>query len=98
MLRALGRPVLKLFCQRKELQMKTKVLYYDDEIERPGRDAQKIKELLDTPGEFEIDLRFPPQRVSDLPTDVPDVLLVDFEMRTAPKEGEAVNYYGSTLA
>lgn len=74
------------------------MLYFDDEIERPGRDAQKIKELLEVPGEFEIDLRFPPQHVSDLPSSPPDVLLVDFVINTALRDGQHVDYYGSTLA
>jgi hypothetical protein len=78
--------------------MTTKVLYIDDEIAKPGRDAQKIKELLDMAGEFECDLCLPPKLFSDLPTELPDALLIDLELGTAPEKGEPVSYFGSTLA
>jgi hypothetical protein len=77
--------------------MATKVLYIDDEIDRPGRDAQKIRERLHLPGEFECELRPPPKNFSDLPT-IPNALLVDLELSTAPSSGEPVSYWGNTLA
>lgn len=78
--------------------MTTKVLYIDDEIAKPGRDAQKIKELLDMAGEFECELRLPPKVFSDIPAELPDALLVDLELATAPVDGEPVSYFGSTYA
>jgi len=76
----------------------TKVLYIDDEITKPGRDAQKIQELLNSEGEFECNLRRPPKVFSDLPTELPDALLIDLDLATAPVDGEPVSYFGSTLA
>lgn len=78
--------------------MTTKVLYYDDEIYRPGRDARKIQELLHKPEEFECDLQPPPQNFSELPTEWPDAILVDLELVAQPVEGKPVSYFGSTLA
>jgi hypothetical protein len=52
--------------------MTTKVLYFDDEIYRPGRDARKIQELLHLPDQFECELQPPPQNFSALPTELPD--------------------------
>lgn len=78
--------------------MTIKVLYIDDEITRPGRDAQKIQELLNKEGEFECELSLPPRVFSDLPTKLPDALLVDLDLGTAPVNGEPVSYFGSTLA
>lgn len=80
--------------------MTTKVLYIDDEISRPGRDARKIQELLNAEDEFECELRLPPKEFSDLPTHLPDALLVDLDLGTVPeeKEQEPVSYFGSTLA
>jgi len=78
--------------------MTTRVLYIDDEITRPGRDALKIQELLNSEGEFECELRLPPRVFSDLPTELPDALLVDLDLATAPADREPVGYCGSTLA
>jgi hypothetical protein len=78
--------------------MTTKVLYIDDEITEPGRDARKIQNLLNVEGEFECELRLPPKTFSDLPTDLSDALLVDLDLATMPDEGEPVSYFGSTLA
>jgi len=78
--------------------MTTRVLYIDDEIDRPGRDAQKIRELLHIEGEFECELRLPPKVFSDLPVELPDALLVDLDLSTAPANEEPVSYFGSTLA
>lgn len=74
------------------------VLYFDDEISRPGRDAQKVKELLTIDGEFECRLMLPPKVFEDLPSQPPDALLVDLELGTAPPNGKPISYYGSTLA
>ena len=78
--------------------MTTRVLYYDDEIDRPGRDARKIQELLHVEGEFECELRLPPKMFSNLPVDLPDALLVDLDLSTVPVDEEPVGYFGSTLA
>lgn len=78
--------------------MTTKVLYIDDEITRPDRDAQKIQKLLSSEGEFECELRLPPRVFSDLPTELPDALLVDLDLATTSVDGEPVSYFGSTLA
>ena len=80
--------------------METKVLYIDDEIAKPGRDAQKIRDLLNKKGEFKCELRFPPKSFSGLPTKLPDALLVDLDLATVPidTDGEPVGYFGSTLA
>ena len=56
--------------------MTTKVLYFDDEIYRPGRDARKIQELLHLPGQFECELQPPPQNFSALPTELPDAIVI----------------------
>ncbi len=77
--------------------MTVKVLYIDDEIDRPRRDAQKIKSLLEA-DEFECDLQAPPKRVSDLPGDLPDALLVDLDLNSAKIDGDSISYFGSTLA
>jgi hypothetical protein len=78
--------------------MTTEVLYIDDEITRPGRDARKIQELLQVGGEFECELSLPPRVFSELPTELPDALLVDLDLSTVPINGEPVSYFGSTLA
>ena len=78
--------------------MTTKVLYIDDEITKPGRDAQKIRELLNSEGEFECELTLPPKVFSDLPTELPDALLIDLELGTASANEKPVGYFGSTLA
>jgi hypothetical protein len=78
--------------------MTTKVLFIDDEINRPGRDAQKTRDLLHRPGEFECELRPPPRDFINLISELPDALIVDLELSTQPDEGKPVNYYGSTLA
>lgn len=80
--------------------MKIKVLYIDDEITKPGRDAQKIQELLHVPDKFECELRPPPKTFAELPTEseLPDALLVDLDLSAVPINGEPVSYFGSTLA
>lgn len=78
--------------------MTTRVLYIDDEISRPDRDARKIQDLLNVEGQFECELRPPPKVFSDLPTELPDALLVDLDLATVPVKGEPVSYFGSTLA
>lgn len=78
--------------------MAVKVLYIDDEIDKPGRDAQKIKSLLDLPDEFECELQPPPKRVSELPGDILDALLIDLDLSAAKIDGESISYFGSTLA
>lgn len=75
-----------------------KVLYIDDEITKPHREARKIQELLHEPGEFECDLRLPPRTFAGLPKEQFDALLVDLDLSTAQVEGENISYYGSTLA
>lgn len=74
-------------------------LYIDDEIDRPGRDAQKIKELLELGGEIKVDLQPPPKNFSSLLDISPDVLLVDLDLSAFKTEDEEnISYYGSTLA
>jgi len=75
-----------------------KVLYVDDQIEQPRRDAQHIKQLFEQFGDFACELRFPPKDFSDLPQDGWEALLIDFDLKGVPQNGEPVNYYGSTLA
>jgi len=55
-----------------------KILYIDDEIERPGRDANYIKSKLEKPGEFEIVLKPPPKELpgEDLEKDYAALLIV----------------------
>lgn len=78
--------------------MTSKVIYYDDEITKVGRDAQRIQALLREPGVFECDLRPPPKSFADLPQELPDALLVDFDLSSALVNGEFISYFGSTLA
>lgn len=78
--------------------MAIKVLYIDDEIDKPGRDAQKIRELLHVEGKFVCELRPPPKMFSNLPVDLPDALLVDLDLSTVSVGEEPVGYFGSTLA
>lgn len=77
--------------------MTTKVLYIDDEVAQVGRQAQKIQELLNKPDVFECELQLPPKDFSHLP-ELPDGLLIDFELSTKPPDDEPVSYFGSTLA
>lgn len=76
--------------------MTVRVVYIDDEIARLGRDAQKVKELLEVPGEFECDLQPPPRPFSADITGF-DAVLIDLDL-SAPVDGEVAGYYGTTLA
>lgn len=77
--------------------MTIRAIYIDDEISRRGRDAQKIRELLISPDELEIDLQYPPASFGHLPLDF-DLLLVDLDLNTPLDNGEVVGYFGTTLA
>lgn len=70
------------------------VLYYDDEGGIPHRDAETIKERLELTREIRCDLQSPPRDFADLPHEIPDAVLIDFDLRSA----HDVNYFGSTLA
>lgn len=78
--------------------MTIKVLYIDDEIDRPGRDAQKIRDLLQETNRLECELSLPPKDFSHLLPQLPDGLLIDLDLSTTPEGGEPVSYFGSTLA
>lgn len=78
--------------------MTTKLVYIDDEIEKPPKTAEAIQRLLQIPGEFEINLRLPPKDFSELSDDLPDVLIVDLDLSTAHIDGKPISYFGSTLA
>jgi hypothetical protein len=77
--------------------MTIKALYIDDEINRPGRDAQKIRDLLVVPGELEVDLQYPPQSFKGLNINF-DVVLVDLDLSIPMPDGGVVGYFGTTLA
>jgi len=77
--------------------MVIKALYIDDEISRPGREAQKYKELLHLPGVFECDLQFPPKSFFDISSQF-DAFLIDLDLSVPSSSGETVGYFGSTLA
>ena len=78
--------------------MTIKVLYIDDEIDRPGREAQKIRDLLEETNELECELSLPPKDFSHLLPQLPDGLMIDLDLSTVPVGGEPANYFGSTLA
>jgi len=77
--------------------MTIKAVYFDDEITRPGRDAQKLRDLLVSPGELEIELLYPPKTFLDVETNF-DVVLVDLDLSTPMPDGGVVGYFGTTLA
>lgn len=77
--------------------MTIRALYIDDEIDRPGRDAQKIRELLAVPGELEVNLQYPPKSFIGFDTNF-DVVLVDLDLSTPMPDGGVVGYFGTTLA
>jgi hypothetical protein len=64
---------------KEEGQMVTRVLYIDDEIDRPGREARKYKDLLQSPGAFECELQFPPKSFFDIPGQF-DAVLIDLDL------------------
>ena len=70
--------------------MRISVLYIDDELGRPHRDAQKIKELLEIPRKFQVDLQPPPRNFVDIQSKIPDALLVDYDLGTKPADGDPV--------
>lgn len=78
--------------------MTTKVLYIDDQIQEPPRTTETIRELLQSSGKFEVNLRPPPKDFSELSDDLPDVLMVDLDLSTAHVDGKPISYFGSTLA
>jgi len=78
--------------------MTVKVLYIDDEIGKPRRDAQQIKSLLEMSNELECDLQPPPKNIFDSPAVMPDALLVDLDLSAAKVDGMSISYFGSTLA
>ncbi len=75
-----------------------RALYIDDEIDRENRDAQKIRDLLESTKEIKVELQLPPKDFSHILDDQPDVLLVDLDLSTAEIDGENISYFGSTLA
>ena len=79
--------------------MTFKLLYIDDEIQRPNRDANYIKSKLELPGEFEIDLKPPPKQLpgADLDQNY-DALLIDQDLTTAVVDDQSISYYGGTYA
>lgn len=77
--------------------MTTRAIYIDDEITRPGRDAQKLRELLISPGELEIDLQYPPKSFADFQADF-DLVLIDLDLNAPLDNGDVVGYFGTTLA
>ena len=78
--------------------MAVKVLYVDDQIEEPPRTTEAIRELLQSSGRFEVNLRLPPKDFSELSDNLPDVLMVDLDLSTAHIDGKPISYFGSTLA
>jgi hypothetical protein len=79
--------------------MAYRTVYFDDEID--DRVTQGIAEALRVPGELECELRRPPPDVSSAAENLPDALLVDFDLSTRPshaESGDYVSYFGSTLA
>ncbi len=78
--------------------MTTKVLYIDDQIKEPPRTTEAIRDLLQSSGKFEVNLRPPPKDFSELSDDLPDVLMVDLDLSTAHIDGKPISYFGSTLA
>lgn len=70
------------------------ILYFDDETGVPHRDAETIKERLESGGTIRCELRNPPESFAELSGDNADAILIDFDLRSA----KDVNYYGSTLA
>lgn len=78
------------------------VLYFDDEIypQKPSRGALRYKGLLERESHLKVEVQLPPRDLSDLPVNIPDGLLIDFDLRAADSmEGTSpVAYFGSTLA
>jgi hypothetical protein len=77
--------------------MTIKAIYIDDEISRPGRDAQKLRELLISPGELEIELQYPPKSFVEFRVDF-DLVMIDLDLSTPMDNGDVVGYFGTTLA
>lgn len=76
-----------------------KVVYIDDEPS--DWTTRRIQESLHRPGQLECELKRPPKNIVDAAQDLPDALLVDFDLSTQPLGSESldyVSYYGSTLA
>ena len=80
------------------------VLYFDDEVGRKNTAADRYEEILETTKQLVVELRYPPADLSDLPIDIPDAVLIDFDLKAvhiiegAEQKPELVAYYGSTLA
>ena len=72
--------------------MTIKAIYIDDEISRPGRDAQKLRELLISPGELEIELQHPPKSFVEFRVDF-DLVMIDLDLSTPMDNGDVVGYF-----
>jgi len=77
--------------------MTIKAIYIDDEMNRPGRDAQKIRELLISPEELEIELQYPPKSFAGFQADF-GLVLIDLDLSAPMDNGDVVGYFGTTLA
>ncbi|MGD0006016.1 MAG: hypothetical protein ABSE06_17515 [Anaerolineaceae bacterium] len=77
--------------------MTIKAIYIDDEINRPGRDAQKLRDLLIYPDQLEIELQYPPHSFADFRADF-DLVLIDLDLSLPLDNGDVVGYFGTTLA
>lgn len=73
-----------------------RLIYIDDEPTNTM--TLGIKERLEDSAELECLLRQPSQDIALNVGDVPDALLVDFDLSTQNAEDKYVSYYGSTLA
>ena len=72
--------------------MTIRAIYIDDEIDRQGRDAQKLRELLISPGELEVDLQYPPKSFANFRVDF-DLVLIDLDLSTPLDNGDVVGYF-----
>jgi hypothetical protein len=78
--------------------MTVRVLYIDDEAVPQRGEPKAISDYLNLPGEFECTLQLPPKTFGELAVDHPDALLIDYDLSSAPENGDPVSYMGSTLA
>ncbi len=76
--------------------MTIKAVYFDDEVNLPGRFAQRVRDLLAKDGELSVELRYPPS-FTELEINF-DIVLVDLDLSTPAPNGVVSGYYGTTLA
>lgn len=74
---------------------KTRVHYVDDKED----EAERIKVVLESSGRLDVSIEFPPPDIgAALPSDLPELFLIDYLLDAMQEQDRHANYTGSTLS